>query len=51
MELVPSQKFYKGIYKAHADWIKYLKRKDKEILCSEMSLEKVKNYELIKNMK
>ena len=51
VELVPSQKFYKGIYKAHADWIKYLKRKDKEILCSEMSLDKVKNYELIKNMK
>ena len=51
VELIPSQKFYKGIYKAYDDWTTYLKKNNKEIICFENSLDKVPNYEEIKNMK
>ena len=51
VELIPSQKFYKGIYKAYNDWTTYLKKNNKEIICFENSLDKVPNYEEIKNMK
>lgn len=51
VELIPSQKFYKGIYKAYNDWTTYLKKNNKEIICFENSLDKVPNFEEIKNMK
>ena len=51
VELIPSQKFYKGIYKAYDDWTTYLKKNNKEIICFENSLDKVPNCEEIKNMK
>ena len=51
VELIPSQKFYKGIYKAYDDWTTYLKKNNKEIICFENSLDKVPNFEEIKNMK
>ena len=51
VELMPSQKFYKGIYEAYSSWVNYLNKKNKEILCYEFSLEKVENYDLIRKMK
>ena len=48
-ELVPAQKFYKGIYKAYNDWTKYLNKKGQTVLCSDTPLSATKNYELIIN--
>lgn len=50
-ELVPSQKFYKGIYKTYREWTKYLVKQNKEILCEKTTLDKVKNFDDICLMK
>lgn len=50
-ELVPSQKFYKGIYKTYREWTKYLVKQNKEILCEKTALDKVKNFDDICLMK
>ncbi len=51
VELAPAQEFYKGIYKAYNNWVKYLKKNNREVLCGDTPLSATQNYDRIINEK
>ena len=51
VELAPAQEFYKGIYKAYNNWVKYLKKNNREVLCGDTPLSAIQNYDRIINEK